>query len=109
MLFTLSPQSISIEASIAFTLNAAGSPASCPADLTGDGVLNFFDVSAFLSAYTTMDPHDGSDPLAGAGIDSRHRKSKTSKRPLMTPPTPRIRAWSGFPSVADGPRDGQDR
>ena len=28
----------------------------CPADLTGDGVLNFFDVSAFLNAYNTMDP-----------------------------------------------------
>ena len=31
-------------------------PASCPADLTGDGMLNFFDVSAFLSAYNAMDP-----------------------------------------------------
>lgn len=28
----------------------------CPADLTGDGVLNFFDVSAFLSAYNAMNP-----------------------------------------------------
>ena len=28
----------------------------CPADLTGDGELNFFDVSAFLSAYNAMDP-----------------------------------------------------
>jgi hypothetical protein len=28
----------------------------CPADLTGDGMLNFFDVSAFLSAYNSMDP-----------------------------------------------------
>ena len=31
-------------------------PAPCPADLTGDGMLNFFDVSAFLQAYNTMDP-----------------------------------------------------
>ena len=30
--------------------------ASCPADLTGDGNLDFFDVSAFLSAYNAMDP-----------------------------------------------------
>lgn len=30
--------------------------ASCPADLTGEGVLNFFDVSAFLSAFTSGDP-----------------------------------------------------
>jgi hypothetical protein len=28
----------------------------CEADLTGDGLLNFFDVSAFLSAYNSMDP-----------------------------------------------------
>lgn len=29
---------------------------SCPADLTGDGVLDFFDVSMFLSAFNTQDP-----------------------------------------------------
>ena len=29
---------------------------ACPADLTGDGNLNFFDVSAFLTAYNAMDP-----------------------------------------------------
>lgn len=28
----------------------------CPADLTGDGTLDFFDVSAFLSAYNAQDP-----------------------------------------------------
>jgi alpha-amylase len=28
----------------------------CQADLNGDGVLNFFDVSAFLSLYNTQDP-----------------------------------------------------
>ncbi len=28
----------------------------CAADLTGDGMLNFFDVSAFLSAFGTQDP-----------------------------------------------------
>lgn len=28
----------------------------CPADLTGDGILNFFDVSAFLTAFNMMDP-----------------------------------------------------
>jgi len=30
--------------------------AGCLADLTGDGELNFFDVSAFLGAYSAMDP-----------------------------------------------------
>ena len=33
-----------------------GSTPPCPADLTGDGVLNFFDVSAFLSAYNAQLP-----------------------------------------------------
>lgn len=28
----------------------------CPADITGDGVLNFFDISAFLGAFNTQDP-----------------------------------------------------
>ena len=31
-------------------------PSACPADLTGDGSLNFFDVSAFLAAFNTNDP-----------------------------------------------------
>ena len=30
--------------------------AACPADLTGDGALNFFDVSAFLSAFGNNNP-----------------------------------------------------
>jgi hypothetical protein len=29
---------------------------NCPADLTDDGMLNFFDVSAFLGAFSSMDP-----------------------------------------------------
>jgi hypothetical protein len=32
------------------------SQSSCPADLTGDGSLDFFDVSAFLAAYNAQDP-----------------------------------------------------
>jgi hypothetical protein len=31
-------------------------PVECPADLTGDGILDFFDISAFLSAYNGMNP-----------------------------------------------------
>jgi hypothetical protein len=38
------------------TIVATGTAPSCPADLTGDGELNFFDVSAFLTAYNTQDP-----------------------------------------------------
>ena len=39
------------------TLNLMGevTGSSCTPDLTGDGVLNFFDVSAFLSAYSSND------------------------------------------------------
>jgi hypothetical protein len=40
--------------SVSVLLNQCG--VSCPADLTGDGDLNFFDVSAFLSAFNAMDP-----------------------------------------------------
>ena len=29
---------------------------TCTPDLTGDGLLDFFDVSAFLSAYNAQDP-----------------------------------------------------
>jgi len=37
-------------------LNATITVGTCPADLNGDGVLNFFDVSAFLSALNASDP-----------------------------------------------------
>jgi hypothetical protein len=33
-----------------------GCAASCPADLTGEGDLNFLDVSAFLAAFGNQDP-----------------------------------------------------
>ncbi len=36
-----------------FVINAAN---ACPADLNGDGILNFFDVSAFLNAFGGNDP-----------------------------------------------------
>lgn len=34
----------------------AGPPPLCPADLNGDGTLNFFDVSAFLTAFQSQNP-----------------------------------------------------
>jgi len=37
------------------TIVAVGTAPSCQADLNGDGVLNFFDVSAFLNAFSAMD------------------------------------------------------
>ena len=44
------------EESFGIVLDIVEDTSVCTADLTGDGVLNFFDVSAFLSAYTAMDP-----------------------------------------------------
>lgn len=38
------------------TIVATGSAPVCAADLTGDGLLDFFDVSAFLNAYSNSDP-----------------------------------------------------
>ena len=38
------------------TIVAVGTNPVCPADLTGDGALNFFDVSAFLNAYASENP-----------------------------------------------------
>ena len=40
------------DSDVSFTITGS----VCIADLTGDGVLNFFDVSVFLNAYTAMDP-----------------------------------------------------
>jgi hypothetical protein len=40
------------DSDVSFTINGT----ACVADLTGDGVLDFFDISAFLNAYTAMDP-----------------------------------------------------
>ena len=40
----------------AFEFQPSGGGVDCAADLTGDGVLNFFDVSAFLSAYNAGCP-----------------------------------------------------
>jgi len=41
----------------AWMIRATGEPAaSCPADINNDGTLNFFDVSAFLSAFAANDP-----------------------------------------------------
>ena len=48
----------------AWMVRATGEPAAtCVVDYTGDGTLDFFDVSAFLSAYS------GSDPIADLNSD----------------------------------------
>lgn len=46
-----------VEAGIdAFSISSEICDSGCPADLNGDGVLDFFDISDFLSAYNSMDP-----------------------------------------------------
>ena len=44
------------EESFGLYLDIVEDTSACPADLTGDGNLDFFDVSAFLGAYSAMDP-----------------------------------------------------
>ena len=56
VLFTLSLQSITLDAAFSIEVNATGTAPVCPADLTGDGVLDFFDLSAFLQALTNNEP-----------------------------------------------------
>jgi hypothetical protein len=46
--------------SVSVLLNTCA--AGCPADLTGEGDLNFLDVSAFLAAYASMDPSADFEP-----------------------------------------------
>ena len=41
---------------IAVTMDFIDEPDPCPADINGDGVLDFFDISAFLTAFSALDP-----------------------------------------------------
>jgi len=51
------PETSGTEYSVAYGLwNAIGIQTLCPADFTGDGILNFFDTSLFLSAFEAEDP-----------------------------------------------------
>ncbi len=55
VIYSSVPESVSVDATLAMTIVANGT-ASCPADMNGDGQLNFFDVSDFLAAFSAMDP-----------------------------------------------------
>ncbi len=55
VIYSSVPESVSVDATLAMTIIATGS-ALCHADINGDGQLNFFDVSDFLSAFGAMDP-----------------------------------------------------
>lgn len=56
VIFTSVPESITVNAAIGLTISATGNKSACAADLNGDGNLDFFDVSDFLSAFAAMDP-----------------------------------------------------
>ena len=56
VIFTLAPEFLSLEALVGVNISASATQSVCSADLNNDGLLNFFDVSAFLSAFTSMSP-----------------------------------------------------
>ncbi|MBL4809096.1 MAG: hypothetical protein JKY43_03440 [Phycisphaerales bacterium] len=56
VLFTLTPDELAVGLSYGWTLFVNGSPASCIPDFNGDGELDFFDISAFLTAFSASDP-----------------------------------------------------
>ena len=56
VIFSATPESVSIDAVLGMSIVSSGSMGSCAADINGDGNLNFFDVSAFLNAFGEMDP-----------------------------------------------------
>jgi len=55
VILTMSPNTLGVDAAMNLEIVALGSSVVCPADLDGDGVLNFFDVSAFLNAFAAKD------------------------------------------------------
>ena len=56
VIFTLAPENLTLDALVGLNIIANATQSSCSADLNNDGLLNFFDVSAFLGAFTAMDP-----------------------------------------------------
>ncbi|MDF1809508.1 MAG: GC-type dockerin domain-anchored protein [Phycisphaerales bacterium] len=56
VIFSSTPNSISLDALLDLTIVSTGNSSMCAADLNQDGDLNFFDVSAFLGAFSIMDP-----------------------------------------------------
>lgn len=53
---TIANERIYLAAGNNLTVFDASACNTCPADLTGDGSLDFFDVSAFFAAFTSQDP-----------------------------------------------------
>ncbi len=55
VLITLTPESLTFGGSLAVDLVLFASPASCAADVNGDGMVNFFDLAGFLDLYNSGD------------------------------------------------------
>ncbi len=66
VLITLTPESLTFGGSLGVDLVLFASPASCAADVNGDGVLNFFDLAGFIDLYNAGDP--GADLAAPFGV-----------------------------------------
>ena len=64
VLFTLTPDELEIGISYGWTIFVNGTPSACIPDFNGDSELDFFDISAFLTAFTNGDP---SADLTGDG------------------------------------------
>lgn len=64
VLLTLVPDELAVALGYSSTLQIIATPASCIPDFNNDGQLDFFDISAFLSAFSSSDP---SADLTGEG------------------------------------------
>jgi hypothetical protein len=56
VLITLTPESLVFGGSLGVDLVIFATPASCGADVNGDGLVNFFDLAAFIDLYNAGDP-----------------------------------------------------
>jgi hypothetical protein len=56
VLITLTPDTIGVDVSYAWSLTITGTPSACAADITGDGSLDIFDVLGFIAAFNVADP-----------------------------------------------------
>ncbi len=56
VLITLTPQSLVFGGSLTADLVIVAAPASCAADVNDDGLINFFDLAAFIDLYNLQDP-----------------------------------------------------
>lgn len=56
VLLNLTPQTLSVDATVSVDLVILGQPGGCVADWNNDGLVNFFDIVAYLDAFNAQDP-----------------------------------------------------